>query len=357
MMFSTHTLDRERCDWSEHLEDLSPVQMHGGTWLKREDLFAPLGEGGINGSKLRGCIMMLRNRYEQGAEVIYTGASIKSPQHSMTAAVCHHFGMDSIHVIGATKADTAIKAIQVQMGAWFGARYQIIGAGFNPNLQHEVRRLVDATPVPCATMPYGISPEGPEEILEFHRLGGLQVQNLPDVHTLIIPAGSCNSLASILYGLQKNNRPTSLRRIVTVAIGPDKTKWVWERLKQLEVSDGYRYHQYATGTVGAQLAKEPQQRNYLEIVHLDLHGEGFAGYQDEMKESIGEVKLHPTYEGKVRRYLNKNYPFLQDDRTCMWIVGGPSSIQAMWDSCSGELGTPPSRLPIFDNPIATGEAL
>lgn len=348
-MFSTHTLDRERCDWSEHLEDLSPVQMHGGTWLKREDLFAPLGELGINGSKLRGSIMMLRNRWEQGASTIYTGASIKSPQHSMTAAVSRHFGMETVHVIGATKPDTAIKSLQVQMGAWFGGQYRIIGAGFNPNLQHEVRSLQSLDGA-SAIMPYGISPVGPEETLEFHRLGGLQVQNLPDVHTLIIPSGSCNSLASILYGLQKNDRPTSLRRIVTVAIGPDKTKWVWERLKMLEVADGYRYHQYATGTVAMHLAQPPRQRNYLEIVHLDLHGQGFAGYQDEMKESIGDVRLHPTYEGKVRRYLNKNYPGLQDDRSCMWIVGGPSNMQAMWDSCSGELGSPPTRLPIWEMP-------
>lgn len=346
-VFPAHTLDRERCDWSEYLEAHSPVEMHAGTWLKREDLFAPLGVGGINGSKLRACILMLKNRYERGADMIYTGASIKSPQHSMTAAVCRHFGMESVHVIGATKADTAIKAVQVQMGAWFGARYKIIGAGFNPNLQHEVRRLLEAHQGKAEVMPYGISPEGPDEILQFHQLGGLQVQNLPDVHTLIIPSGSCNSLASILYGLQKNDRPSSLRRIVTVAIGPDKTKWVWERLKQLDVADGYRYHQYATGTVGIQLAREPQQRNYLEIVHLDLHGQGFASYQDEMRESIGDVRLHPTYEGKVRRYLNQNYPGLQDDRSCMWIVGGPSSVQGMWDACSGELGTPPSSLPVW----------
>lgn len=345
-MFSNTSLNREVCDWSEHIEDLSPVEQHGGTWLKREDKFAPLGEGGINGSKLRGCIMMMHNRYEAGAQTIYTGASIKSPQHSMTAAVARHFGMATTHVIGATKPKTAIKAVQVQMGAWFGARYKIIGAGFNPNLQHEVRALVGGDPL-GAVMPYGISPVGAFETLAFHQLGGRQVCNLPDVHTLVIPAGSCNSLASVLYGLQVNPRPPSLRRIVTVAIGPDKTKWLWERLKQLEVADGYRYHQYATGTVGIHLSRPPEPRNYLEIVHLDPHGEGFAGYQDEMKESIGDVVLHPTYEGKVRRYLNRYYPELLDDRACMWVVGGPASIQSMWDSCSGELGTPPTRLPIW----------
>ena len=37
----------------DHLLDLTPVENIGGMWWKREDKFAPLGYGGINGSKLR----------------------------------------------------------------------------------------------------------------------------------------------------------------------------------------------------------------------------------------------------------------------------------------------------------------
>lgn len=348
-IFSTYSIDRERSDWAERLRDLTPVEQHGGTWLKREDKFAPLGQGGINGSKLRACIFMLKRRYDAGASVIVTGASIKSPQHSMTAAVSYHLGMDSLHVVGATKPETAIKAPQVQMASWFGARFRVIGVGYNTALQKAVNDWNDELPVHSEIMPYGISPT-PDEILEFHHLGGLQVQNLPDVHTLVIPSGSCNTLASILYGLQVNPRPPSLRRIVTVAIGPDRTRWTWERLKMLGAADGYRYHQYSPSTLRSRLSEVPQARNYLEIVHLNPHGEGFSTYQDEMRESVGDVALHPTYEGKVRRYLNTYHPELLGDRACLWIVGGPSTLQNMWDACSGELGTPPTRLPLWENP-------
>lgn len=339
--FTKLSLNREVCDWTEHLKDLTPVEKHGGTWLKREDLFAPLGDGGINGSKLRGCILMLKNRFEAGATRIYTGASVLSPQHSMTAAVSYHLGMDTVHIIGATKAETAIRHVQIQMAGWFGAKFHIVPVGYNSVLQGTVEKF-HAADSESSVMPYGISPQGDKEILEFHHLGGLQVANLPDVETLLIPAGSCNSLASILYGLQINNRPSSLKRIITVGIGPDRLKWVWERLKALGVNDGYRYH----GPAPSALAKAPQSRNYLEIVHLDAQGEGFCSYQDRMPESIGEVELHPTYEGKVRRYMMQKYPDVMDDRCCLWIVGGQATAAAMLPAIGDELGNQPHKLPI-----------
>lgn len=325
-IFVNQSLDRHRVDWTEKLELLTPVELHGGVHVKREDLFAPLGDGGINGSKLRGCIYMLERR-SRDAEVIVTGASVKSPQHSMTAAVCRHLGMRSIHVIGATKPKSAMERPQVRMAARFGAQFDIINVAYNPNLQRRVADLqynLEFEGTPVANMPYGISPEPGQETYEFHRLGGLQTANLPDVSTLIVPAGSCNTLASILMGLQ-DKRPAKLKRIVTVGIGPDRTRWLWDRLETLGVRDGYRYH----GPASSVLKRDPVQRNYLELVHLDPHGEGFSDYQGEMKENLGDLVLHPTYEGKVARYIKKFYPHLLCEDSCFWVVGGPASEAAM----------------------------
>ena len=38
------------------------------------------------------------------------------------------------------------------------------------------------------------------------------------------------------------------------------------------------------------------------------------------------IVLHPTYEGKVVRYLDEKAPewwVRRDGTTCLWIVGGP----------------------------------
>ena len=53
--FETCSLDRKLIHWEDHIHDLSPVEQHGGLFFKREDFFAPLGYGNINGSKLRVC--------------------------------------------------------------------------------------------------------------------------------------------------------------------------------------------------------------------------------------------------------------------------------------------------------------
>ena len=64
-------------------------------------------------------------------------------------------------------------------------------------------------------MPYGISvpnSDGPEAVGAFLRVGGEQVANLPDeIEDLVVPFGSGNTLAGILYegGLSTSWRRTS----------------------------------------------------------------------------------------------------------------------------------------------------
>jgi hypothetical protein len=48
--------------WAEKLYDITSVESIGGMWWKRDDLFAPLGTGNINGSKLRQLIWVLGSR-------------------------------------------------------------------------------------------------------------------------------------------------------------------------------------------------------------------------------------------------------------------------------------------------------
>lgn len=305
--------------WTEWLEELTPVQKIDGLWVKREDLFAPLGFGGINGSKLRGLIMMMAQRADDSQTVV-TGASVRSPQHGMTAAVAAHLGMKSIHVVGATKPHTAAKHVQPQMAARFGAEFHFTGGAYNSVLQPTTASIAQG--LGAAIVPYGITPE-PYEHDRFHTLGGWQTANLPDVHTLIVPTGSCNSLLSVLKGLSgPHARPSRLRRVVCVGIGPRKLQMTWERMGLLGIQEGYRYNAETC------LKREPIQRNYLELVYVDAFQE--YSYDQLVKQQIGDLVLHPTYEAKVVKYLRQHYPWLlQGDDSCLWLVGGPQSEAAM----------------------------
>lgn len=317
-IFPVQTLDRDELDWSEYLEALTPVTFEDGVYVKREDAFAPLGYGGINGSKLRGLIMMMTQRAED-SQLVVTGASVRSPQHGMTAAVAAHLGMKAIHVVGATKPHTAAKHVQPQMAARFGAEFVITGGAYNSVLQPTTNDL--AAKLGGCVVPYGITPE-PFEHERFHALGGLQTANLPDVHTLIVPTGSCNSLLSVLKGLSgPHARPSRLRRVVCVGIGPRKLQMTWERMGRLGIQEGYRYNAETC------LKREPIQRNYLELVYVDAFEE--YSYDQLVKQTLGSITLHPTYEAKVVKYLRDHHPHLLCADSCLWVVGGPQSEEAM----------------------------
>lgn len=82
-IFPVLSIDPDESKWEDHLFDLTPVEKVGDMWFKREDKFAPLGYGGINGSKLRQAIwLVLEQSKIEKSEVssLISGASIKSPQ-------------------------------------------------------------------------------------------------------------------------------------------------------------------------------------------------------------------------------------------------------------------------------------
>jgi hypothetical protein len=141
-------------------------------------------------------------------------------------------------------------------------------------------------------------------------VGGAQVANLPDeIETLVIPFGSGNTASGILYGLWNVGIPTSLKRVVLVGVGPDRLQWMRSRLDY----------------VGVQMDKIGLDGAPLEILHMPLHG-WFADYGDRMPETADGIVMHPTYEGKVVRFLNSagfDWWDARDGKTCMWIVGGP----------------------------------
>ena len=100
-----HVVNLGRADshWEDTILDLTPVEEVDGLVFKREDKYAPLGYGCINGSKLRQLVWLV-NGYSLNGGIggLISGASVHSPQLSMGTAVANHFGLPSTHVIGAT---------------------------------------------------------------------------------------------------------------------------------------------------------------------------------------------------------------------------------------------------------------
>ena len=298
-IFPTLALDRAQVQWEQHLADLTPWENHDGVWFKREDYFAPLGYGGPNGSKMRQLIWYM-NRFREGKTHVLTGASIQSPQLSMSAIVGAHYGLKCRQVVY-SKPHTVLTHENPSIAAGFGAVFEYVSGPYNPIIQ---RRVVDLTQPTSLVVEYGITVPHDrypaEDVRKFHEVGANQMRNLPDeVKTLIVPAGSCNSLCSMLLGLSRDSK--NLNRLRIVGIGPDKRKWVRERMT----------------IMGVDLDTLPFVTEYH-----SLHDTGFSRYSDKFKgESHGGINFHPTYEAKIWRWLRESASLYADDHTGFWIVG------------------------------------
>lgn len=285
--------------------ELTPVELRNGRYYKREDLHRN-EKYGVNGAKFRACRHLMQKAVDEGATAVVSASSVLSPQAAMAGVLAEELGLECTLLFGATRPDSAVKHVSVRIGVEAGAQLNTDSkVAYNPVIQRAGNLL--SKELGAWQLPYGITTpsDAPAEDVEaFLAVGGAQVMNLPqDIETLVIPFGSGNTAAGVLYGLWHNYCP-DLKRVVLVGVGPDRLAWVRSRLDYVGI---------------------PIDQFSFEIEHMPLHG-WYADYGDRMPETADDIVMHPTYEGKVVRYLNEMGPewwTARDGKTCMWIVGGP----------------------------------
>ncbi|MBP0134338.1 MAG: hypothetical protein ITD40_05195, partial [Nitrosarchaeum sp.] len=121
-VFPELSLNRDVVKWEQHLGTHTPWENHKGMWFKRDDYFAPLGYSGPNGSKMRQLIWYV-NRFREGKTHIVTGASIQSPQLSMSAIVGAHYGLRARQVVY-SKPETVLRHENPRMAHGFDAEFE-----------------------------------------------------------------------------------------------------------------------------------------------------------------------------------------------------------------------------------------
>jgi hypothetical protein len=298
-VFPELSLDRNVVKWEQHLGTHTPWENRKGIWFKRDDYFAPLGYSGPNGSKMRQLIWYV-NKFRQGKTHIVTGASIQSPQLSMSAIVGAHYGLRARQIVY-SKPETVLRHENPRIAYGFDAEFEFASGPYNPILQ---RKVVDLTQPTSLVVEYGITvphdryPE--DDVRKFHEVGAHQTTNMPpEVKRLIAPAGSCNSLTSIMLGLSRDSH--NIEELFTVGIGPDKRGWMRQRLAY----------------IGVDIDKLP-----FKWKHFSLHDTGYSKYSDHFTgETFDGIRFHPTYEAKIWRWLKHNDQIEHDDQTAFWIVG------------------------------------
>lgn len=339
-IFNVFSIDRAKIHWEDYLHTLTPVEEHYSDktkktcLFKREDYFAPLGYGGINGSKMRQAVY-LGDTYIKNSPGRYVvgGMSCHSPQLMMVPSVANHYGKESINVIGATTSDKAMKNHEmVRGGSWFGASYDIIKVGYNPALQKRCRDILISINDGSFYLEYGITlglEHTDKEIYDFHRVGAEQVRNIPDnVTTLVMAAGSCNSCTSVFLGLALYPHP-NLKRIFLVGTGPSKIDYLTTRLERMRQHSGLETRLFrGLPYQGSIWDRVPSEFMY-DVKFFDTYATKWCTYDDMMPYTFDDIVLHPRYEGKVMTYMMRFYPDFINKNTLFWIVGSDPTIEPM----------------------------
>jgi len=301
------------------LEALTPVELHGGMHFKRDDKFAPLGYGNINGSKLRQAIYLVDKWVrEKGIKGVVSGSVSQSPQHAFISAICKQYELDCIIVHAKKNID---ESPYLKVAKENGSRFVLSKVGYAKTLGSIARKMLKELPEYEYLETNITLDEKVNEwvdIEEFHSLGSLQVRNIPNtISTLIIPCGSCNSATSILYGLVRFPK-LNIKNIILMGIGNHGSNnigyiqnrlWNICRTKGIDINGIFDFEFKRDGT---------KQHG---MTYYNLNGDGYCKYGDVMNEQIGNIKFHPRYEGKCIRYIKERKQSDWNEDSLFWIVG------------------------------------
>lgn len=238
---------------------ITPIQSHGGYWVKRDDMFQVAG---VRGGKVRTCWGLA-----QGANGLVTAGSRQSPQVNIVASIAKRLGIPCRVHTPEGELSPEVKAAETA-----GAVVIQHKAGYNNVIIARARE--DAAAQGWREIPFGM--ECPDAV----KATATQVVNIPDVQRIVMPVGSGMSLAGVLTGLVSTGRHIP---VLGVIVGSDPTK----RLDQY-APDGWR--------------------DMVELVKSDLD---YHAHAPNIK--LGDLTLDPIYEAKC-------IPFLKEG-DLLWVVG------------------------------------
>ena len=181
--------------------ELTPVEKHNDILFKREDLFIPYEENGVNGGKVRQCIYLL-NKYAQDKHV-YTYSSLNAPSSPIIAAVCREMWLPCTIYYGGTNIKSIMKNHMPRLASYYDAELNLdCKSGRHTVLHHAVSQILTENDF-LAEFETNIQTNYDALIDAVAN----QVENIPNnLNNLVATCGSGITAAGILIGLVKFNK-------------------------------------------------------------------------------------------------------------------------------------------------------
>ena len=309
--------------WEEKIYDLTPIELKvedgKSMCFKRDDYFAPLGYGGINGSKLRQALFLGSKQIkDKGWDVILTGATSISPQLPMTCALAKYYGLPSMGLTSAENSD------MLEISRGFGGKFSKTKVAYNTYVQQKMTELksdLEGQGYKPFMYHYGLTIDlensSKEDIQEFYGVGANQVRSLigTNIEDLIVALGSANSATAVMYGLLKYHKELPVKNFYLIGVGPNTYDKLINRLELLASYEGidlnsiFNFNPYS------------DDPDLINIKHFELHSKKLWEYTDRIYEKFSDIDMHYTYEGKMLRFLRIFLPDLIKPTSCFWIIG------------------------------------
>lgn len=257
----------------------TPIELHDGIWLKRDDLYRAPGTD-APGGKARTCYALAKHYKEAGLPGLVTAGSRSSPQVNIVAQIGKALDMPvRVHTPQGEPGPEVAAAIEA------GAERIAHRAGYNSVIVQRAR--ADALASGWGHIPFGMECE--EAVtqtklsFESNVAGMLNFDIGSSIKRIVVPVGSGMSLCGVLNGLNEYTELVGQRPILGVVVGADPQK---------------RLDRFA-----------PLWR-FLPNLELRLAG---VDYHTKVEASVGPVKLDPVYEAKCFRFLEPG--------DLLWVVG------------------------------------
>lgn len=284
------------------VDELTPVQNIAGMYFKREDLYMPFDDIPLSGGKVRQCINLIgenedyiRNQCDSN---VYVGIQMSSPQGIIVSRVCKEFGFNSTVFVGNTTYNSCMKRKLMRNVVNQGGKIDVSSKqAFNANLNATIRKRAEIGEK-FFNVGFGFAIESSNYKKYLIDSIANQVQNIPNnLDYLVIPCGSCITIAGILKGIRRFNK--NVKNVIGIQIaGYDRTSVIDNILKDKT----YEYE--------LRISKDYPYSKELNITLSDY------------------ITFDRVYEAKAYDYMMK---YMQDeikDRSvCFWVVGDSTKVR------------------------------
>ena len=218
---------------------LTPVQVHGGVLVKRDDLYSV---NGSRGGKVRTCMALAAAARAAGAPGLVTAGSRQSPQVNIVATVAAHHGL-------ACRVHCPAGPVTPEMRAAQDAGAVLVQHRPGYNTVIVARARADARARGWAEVPFGM--EHGEAVRQTAAQVAALVPHAAAIRRLVVPIGSGMSAAGIIAGLDRHRLDVP---VVGVVVGADPSRRLdryapgWRARMRL-VPAGLDYHAHAPATM------------------------------------------------------------------------------------------------------------